>query len=168
MKRIKGRVWKFGDNVDTDQIIEAKTIHEPNPEKYLMRRTDNREFLEYYQGARSIEGHIFVAGDNFGCGSSRENAVTLMKKAGIATVVAKSFARIYHRNGIAVGFPLIECDDVDKISQGDIIEIYFENGEIYNHTTKEKYRINPLPPFIQKIVDCGGIIPYRIKQLSKE
>jgi len=169
MRKMKGKVWKFGNNIDTDQIIEAKRVNETNPEKYLMGQTDNKRFLEYYQKQEnSIKGHIFIAGENFGCGSSRENALTLMKKVGIAAIVAKSFARIYYRNGVAVGFPLVECDYVDEISQGDIIEIDLNNRKIYNRTKLQEYEIHNIPSFIRQILDAGGIIPYRMKILKGE
>ncbi len=152
-----GRAWKFGDDIDTDAII---------PGRYLVMN-DPRELAEHlFEGLRPEmavqvrEGDFVVAGDNFGCGSSREHAPLALKGAGIAAVVAKSFARIFFRNAINTGLPLFICDEVDKIRDGDPIEIDMAEGIIHNLSSGESYRTTPLPQFLMEIVEAGGLIEY--------
>jgi 3-isopropylmalate/(R)-2-methylmalate dehydratase small subunit len=154
---LAGRAWKFGDDIDTDAII---------PGRYLVMN-DPRELAEHlFEGLRPQmavqvrEGDFVVAGDNFGCGSSREHAPLALKGAGIAAVVAKSFARIFFRNAINTGLPLFICDEVDKIRDGDPIEIDMAEGIIHNLSSGESYRTTPLPQFLMEIVEAGGLIEY--------
>lgn len=155
---MKGKVWKFGDDVDTDIII---------PGRYLVL-TDEKELAACVMEGCDPEfskkvkkGDIIVAGKNFGCGSSREHAPIAIKGAGIAAVVAESFARIFYRNSINIGLPLIEAKDIGgHISEGDEIEIDIDRGIITDLNTSEEFKIQPLPEFMLGIMDEGGLINY--------
>jgi len=147
------RAWKFGDDVDTDAIIPGRflTINDP---KELARHA--------FEGVRPdfkpSPGDVIVAGENFGCGSSREHAPMALKGAGIKCVIAKSFARIFFRYAINIGLPLLECQNADRIADGDILEV--EDGNIRNVTKGEVYETAPLPGFLDDIVRSGGLIDY--------
>lgn len=152
--RFKGSVWKYGDNVDTDVII---------PGKYL-RTADFKVFAEHAMegidpGFRPGNGDIIVAGKNFGCGSSREQAPLALKYAGMSCVVAQSFARIFFRNAINVGLPIIEADVVDHVCKGDIIEVCLGEGCVIAEGVK--YPGMKLPGFLQDILEAGGLVAYR-------
>ena len=159
---VKGRVWRFGSNIDTDQII---------PAEYLVTGDINELAKHAFEKVRSefasdvMVGDIIVADENFGCGSSREHAPRALIGAGISCVVAKSFARIFYRNSINIGLPVIECD-VDA-SDGDELEVDFGNGKIVNLKTRKEYSFPSMPPFILKLVQAGGLVPYTKKQLMK-
>jgi 3-isopropylmalate/(R)-2-methylmalate dehydratase small subunit len=155
--KIKGRVHKFGSDVNTDDIIAAK---------YLIS-TDVKELgihcMETIRPGFSKDvktGDIIVAGKNFGCGSSREHAPLAIKGCGIRAVVARSFAAIFFRNAINIGLPFLECEEVDRISEKDILEINLKDGIIKNLTNKEIYRTSPFPEFLQKIIKAGGLIEW--------
>jgi 3-isopropylmalate/(R)-2-methylmalate dehydratase small subunit len=150
-------VWKFGNDIDTDAVI---------PGKYLIFNTE-KELAKYaFEGVRPEfagkvkDDDIIVAGFNFGCGSSREHAPIAIKGAKVKCVIAKSFARIFFRNSINIGVPLLECPDTDRIEEGDHIEVDFESGLITNTTKNETYQATPLPDFVRGIVDAGGLIAY--------
>ncbi|MDD2666189.1 MAG: 3-isopropylmalate dehydratase small subunit [Methanocellales archaeon] len=162
MKR--GNVWKFGDDVDTDAIIPGRylTINDPNE---LAKYAFEGILPEFAQQVRS--GDIIVAGRNFGCGSSREHAPLALKGAGISCIIAKSFARIFFRNAINIGLPVLECDEVDQIETGDHLKVDLEKGMIWNQTKDEKYPATPLPEFIRKIIEHGGLIGYTKNILGK-
>ncbi len=154
--KVKGKVLKYGDNVDTDVII---------PARYLT--TTDKKFLAAHCMididdtfvARVKAGDIMVAGDNFGCGSSREHAPIAIKESGISLVIAKSFARIFYRNAINIGLPIIENEQAaGEISEGDELEVDFKGGVIYNITTGKEYKTHPFPEFIQKIIQAGGLV----------
>ena len=154
---MSGRAWKFGDDIDTDAIIPGRYLVINNP----------RELAEHlFEGLRPElavqvrEGDYVVAGDNFGCGSSREHAPLALKGAGVTAVVAKSFARIFFRNAINTGLPLFICDDVDKIKDGDPLEIDMVAGTIHDLSRGESYMTTPLPQFLMEIVDVGGLVEY--------
>ena len=154
---IKGRVHKFGDDINTDDIIAAK---------YLVY-TDAKELGKYCMESirpdfvsKVSSGDIIVAGKNFGCGSSREHAPLALKGCGIAAVVAKSFAAIFFRNAINIGLPFLELNEVDKIQEGDILEIDLTSGVIKNITRQETYKTQAFPQFLQDIVKKGGLINY--------
>jgi len=152
-----GRVWKFGDDIDTDAIIPGKYLVFNEPEELAKHAFENVR--------RDISGNVkrgdfIVAGKNFGCGSSREHAVLALKGLGIRAVIAKSFARIFFRNAINTGLLVIECPEADKIEEGDEIELDLAGGTIVNLTKGERYRIGKLPDFLLKIVECGGLIEY--------
>ncbi|ENN95603.1 3-isopropylmalate dehydratase small subunit [Methanocaldococcus villosus KIN24-T80] len=162
---IRGRVWKFGDNVDTDAIMPARYLVYTEPEelaKYVMTGIDE-DFPKKVK-----KGDIIVAGKNFGCGSSREHAPLGLKGAGISCIIAKSFARIFYRNAINLGLPLIECKDVDKINEGDILEVDLKSGVIRNVTTGEVLYGNKLPDFMMEILEAGGLMNYLKKRLANE
>ncbi|MFA5096031.1 MAG: 3-isopropylmalate dehydratase small subunit [Candidatus Omnitrophota bacterium] len=154
---IKGKVHKFGDDVNTDDIISAK---------YLVS-TDAKELGTHCMEAiapdfaKSVSpGDIIVAGNNFGCGSSREHAPVAIKGAGISAVIAKSFAAIFFRNAINIGLPFLESADADKIKAGDSVEIDLSNGIIKNLTRNETYKTAAFPGFLQELVEKGGLMNY--------
>jgi 3-isopropylmalate/(R)-2-methylmalate dehydratase small subunit len=154
---LAGRAWKFKDDIDTDAIIPGRYLVINDPEG-LARHVFEGVRPEF---AREVEaGDFVVAGTNFGCGSSREHAPLGLKGAGVKAVVAKSFARIFFRNSINIGLPLFVCADVDRIVDGDSIEIDVDEGVIYNRSRDESYRTTPLPPFLQEIVETGGLVEY--------
>lgn len=154
--RFDGTVIKYGDNVDTDVIIPARylnTIDKKELASHCMEDLD-RTFI-----GRVKEGDIMVAGNNFGCGSSREHAPIAIKESGISLVIAKSFARIFYRNSINIGLAIMECPEaVDGISEGDRVEVDVDNGIIYNRTTGKEFTTKPFPEFIQKIITNGGLV----------
>ncbi|MGC8976933.1 MAG: 3-isopropylmalate dehydratase small subunit [Candidatus Ratteibacteria bacterium] len=154
---LRGKVHKFGDNINTDYIISGKykfkTLDMDELAKHLMEDIDP----EFYKKVK--KGDFIVAGRNFGCGSSREQAVLVIKHAGISAVIAKSFARIFYRNGINNGLILIE-GDTDKIENGDEIEIYLEEGKIKNITKNIQISTTKIPDFLIKIIKEGGVVNY--------
>lgn len=154
--RFDGTVIKYGDNVDTDVIIPARylnTIDKKELASHCMEDLD-KTFI-----GRVKVGDIMVAGNNFGCGSSREHAPIAIKESGIALVIAKSFARIFYRNSINIGLAIMECPEaVDGISEGDRVEVDVDNGIIYNRTTGAEFTTKPFPEFIQKIITNGGLV----------
>ena len=158
MKEAKGIVFKYGDNVDTDVIIPARYLNSTDAKelaKHCMEDID-KEFA-----GKVKPGDIMVADRNFGCGSSREHAPLAIKTAGISCVIAKSFARIFYRNSINIGLPIIECEDApDNISAGDGVSINFDTGVITNETTGKTFQGQAFPPFMQKIIDSEGLINY--------
>lgn len=153
-----GKVFKYGDNVDTDVIIPARYLNATQGEelaKHCMEDID-KEFIKTVQ-----QGDIIVAEKNFGCGSSREHAPLAIKCAGVSCVIAETFARIFYRNAINIGLPIIECPEAAKsIQNGDQVEIDFDSGMIFNKTKNETYKGQAFPPFMQKIIAAGGLIPY--------
>ena len=154
----KGRVFKYGDNVDTDVIIPARYLNMTKGEdlaKHCMEDID-KEFVNKVQ-----KGDIIVAQKNFGCGSSREHAPLVIKCAGVSCVIAETFARIFYRNAINIGLPIIECAEASKaIQDGDEVEIDFDSGMIHNITKDETYKGQAFPPFMQKIISAGGLVNY--------
>ncbi|MCK4352202.1 GxxExxY protein [candidate division WOR-3 bacterium] len=158
----KGYAWKFGDDVNTDVIY---------PGKYLPL-TDSQEMKEhafesvYPDFVKEFKkGDIIVAGEYFGCGSSREQAATCLKVLGVACIIAESFARIYYRNAINQGLPILECPGISKkVKEGDQLEVNLEKGLIKNLSTGESFKANPLPPFILEILRDGGLIPHLKKE----
>ena len=153
-----GTVHKYGDNVDTDVIMPARYIILTEPEelaKHAMADID-AEFA-----GRVQKGDVMVAGENFGCGSSREHAPIGIKASGIACVIAKSFARIFYRNAINIGLPIVECPEaVERIESGEQVRVDFDEGLICNETTGEQFHIEPFPTFIQKIIQANGLVNY--------
>ena len=154
----KGRVFKYGDNVDTDVIIPARYLNMTKGEElaqHCMEDIDT-EFVKKVQ-----KGDIIVAQKNFGCGSSREHAPLVIKCAGVSCVIAETFARIFYRNAINIGLPIIECAEASKaIAAGDEVEIDFDSGMIHNITKNESYKGQAFPPFMQKIISAGGLVNY--------
>ncbi len=159
----KGRVWRFGDNIDTDAIIPARYLNTSDPAelaRHVMEDAD-RDFPK-----KAKAGDIIAAGSNFGCGSSREHAPIAIRAAGIQAVVAKSFARIFYRNAFNIGLPIFESEEaVEKIVEGDVIEIDADNGIIKNISRSEEYSARPIPPFMQELISAGGLIEWTRKKL---
>ena len=162
MEKFTGKVWMLGDDIDTDIII---------PTEYLALKTidDMKQYgfspLRPELAGQIEKGDIIVAGKNFGCGSSREHAPLAIKTAGISVVIAKSFARIFYRNSINIGLPIMECPEaVDAISAGDTVSVNFDTGVITDETTGKTFQAEPFPPFIQKIIADGGLM----KSLTKK
>jgi 3-isopropylmalate/(R)-2-methylmalate dehydratase small subunit len=163
-KKIKGRVFILGDNIDTDLIIAARYLNSSDPHhlaKYVMEDADP-EFASKVQ-----PGDIIVAGENFGCGSSREHAPIALKAAGVSAIVAKSFARIFYRNAFNMGLAIFELDEVDEILEGDLIKINLDSGEISDVNKHNTYKFTPIPPFMQELLSCGGLINYAKEELLK-
>ena len=154
--KTKGSVFKYPDNVDTDVIIPARYLNTADAKelaRHCMEDID-RTFVSRVQS-----GDVMVAGWNFGCGSSREHAPLVIKTCGTGCVIAKSFARIFYRNAINIGLPILECERAaEEISAGDEVEVEFDTGEIRNLTTGKTYRAQPFPPFIQNIIAKGGLL----------
>jgi 3-isopropylmalate/(R)-2-methylmalate dehydratase small subunit len=151
------RIWKFGDNVDTDQIIPAEYLTTGDPKK-LAAHAFAKVRPDFVRDVRA--GDVIVAGDNFGCGSSREHAPRALLGAGVTCVIARSFARIFFRNAINIGLPVIEADIREKVAEDDELELQLGEGVIINRTTGEAHRFHPLPEFMQKLLKSGGLIKY--------
>ena len=153
----RGSVFKYGDNIDTDVIIPARYLNTQNAREladHCMEDID-KTFITRVQA-----GDIMVGGENFGCGSSREHAPLAIKTAGIACVIAASFARIFYRNAINIGLPILECPSASTaIREGNTVSVNFDTGVITDETTGETFQAEPFPPFIQKIIRSGGLIP---------
>lgn len=156
--KAKGNVFKFGDNVDTDVIIPARYLNAPEPSelaKHCMEDIDV-DFVKKVQ-----KGDIIVANKNFGCGSSREHAPISIKAAGVSCVIAETFARIFYRNAINIGLPIIEsAEAAQNIEAGDVVEVDFDNGMIYDRTKGTEYKGQAFPEFMQKIIQAEGLINY--------
>ena len=161
---LKGRVHKYGANVDTDAIIPARYLNVSDPAelaKHCMEGIDS-EFV-----SRIEPGDIIMATTNFGCGSSREHAPLAIKAADISCIIAKSFARIFFRNAINIGLPLLECDEaVNKTEAGDTLEVELASGRIKNPTRDMEFRAKPYPEFMAELISAGGLIKYIKKRLQ--
>jgi 3-isopropylmalate dehydratase small subunit len=161
---IKGQAWKFGANVDTDVIIPVRYLTSFDPVelgKHCLEGID-AEFAKKVQ-----PGDIIVAAENFGCGSSREHAPVAIKGAGIGCVIAATFARIFFRNALNIGLPIVEsAEAAQHIAAGDTVEIDGNSGRIINHTKGETYQAEPFPPFVQELVAVGGLVPYVARRLK--
>lgn len=152
----KGRVFRYGDNVDTDVIIPARYLNTSDPKELA---THCMEDIDVNFVKEVKEGDIIVADKNFGCGSSREHAPIAIKAAGVSCVIAKTFARIFYRNAINIGLPILECEAaVEGIGKGDEVEVNFDTGVITNVTKGETYKAQPFPPFMQEIIKANGLI----------
>lgn len=154
--KAEGRVFKYGSNVDTDVIIPARYLNVPDASelaKHCMEDID-KEFVN-----KVTDGDIIVADKNFGCGSSREHAPIAIKAAGVSCVIAETFARIFYRNAINIGLPIIECPETAKgIEDGDQVEVDFDSGKIYNKTKGTEFQGQAFPEFMQNIISNGGLI----------
>ena len=156
--KVEGKVWRYGDNIDTDVIIPARYLNTFEPAELAKHCMED---IDKTFSAQVKDGEIMVGGKNFGCGSSREHAPVAIKASGIKIVVAASFARIFYRNGINIGLPLLEIGDaVEKIHADDILKIDTDNGTIENLTTGDTFKAHPLPGFVQDIAKSGGLINY--------
>ncbi|MGI6090397.1 MAG: 3-isopropylmalate dehydratase small subunit [Saccharofermentanales bacterium] len=152
----RGKVFKYPDNVDTDVIIPARFLNTPDAKELALHCMEDidPEFVKKVQ-----TGDVIVGGWNFGCGSSREHAPLVIKTCGIGCVIAKSFARIFYRNSINIGFPILECTEAaEEIDADDEVEVNFNTGVITNLTTGKTYKAQPFPPFIQNIIKSGGLL----------
>ena len=153
-----GRVFKYGDNVDTDVIIPARYLNTSDPKELAAHCMEDID-LDFAKEVQ--EGDIIVANKNFGCGSSREHAPIAIKESGNSCVIASTFARIFYRNAINIGLPILECDQaVKSIEAGDKLEVNFDTGVITNLTKNEKYQGEAFPEFMQKIINSNGLIGY--------
>jgi len=161
----EGKVFKFGNNIDTDLIIAARYLSTTD-EKELASHLMEDERPSFTK--EISDGDIIVAGENFGCGSSREHAPIAIKGANISAVVAKSFARIFYRNAFNTGLPIIELQEADRIDEGDKIVINLDSGEVVNLTKNETYKFIPIPDFMKNLLNEGGLINYAAKELKKD
>ena len=154
--KLEGKVWRYGDNVDTDVIIPARYLNTFDPSELAEHCLED---LDATFVSRVRPGDIIVAEENFGCGSSREHAPVAIKAAGVSCVIAKSFARIFYRNSINMGLPILECPEaVDAISEGDVVSVDADTGSIADETTGRVFQAQPFPPFIQEIISDGGLV----------
>ena len=161
-----GKVYKYGDNVDTDVIIPARYLNAPSPDELAKHCMED---IDASFAGKVQPGDIIVGGANFGCGSSREHAPISIRACGVRCVIAASFARIFYRNSINIGFPILECPEAaEAIQNGDQVSVDFDSGLIRDETTGREFRATALPPFIGRIVEDGGLLPYLKARLEKE
>ncbi len=159
---LKGKAWKYGNDVDTDVIIPARYLNTSDPvelAKHCMEDIDET----YAAGVR--KGDFIVAGKNFGCGSSREHAPIAIKASGASAVIAKSFARIFYRNAFNMGLPIFEAPEaVEEVAAGDLLSVDMEKGTLRNETKKKEYRFTPIPPVMRELVAAGGLLNYTVSR----
>jgi len=161
MNKITGKVWNFGSNIDTDLIIAARYLNSSDPDhlaKYVMEDADP-DFASKVQA-----GDIIVAGENFGCGSSREHAPIALKAAGVAAVIAPTFARIFYGNAFNMGLPIFELENAEEIVEGEEVSIDLNEGTIVNNTKNKSYNFSPIPPFMQELLADGGLMNFAAKE----
>jgi len=164
--KMSGRVWKYGNNVDTDVIIPARYLNVSTAQE-LARHC--MEDLDPSFAGEVREGDVIVAGENFGCGSSREHAPLAIKGAGVSCVVARSFARIFYRNAINIGFPILECPAaVEEAQKGDLLTVDLAQGVVTNARTGNSHPAPAFPPFIMGIIEAGGLIPYTRRHVARQ
>lgn len=165
-EKLKGRAWVYGDNVDTDVIIPARYLSTSDPDKLAPHCMEDIDATY----AKSVKaGDVIVAGGNFGCGSSREHAPIAIKASGASCVIAASFARIFFRNAINIGLPILECAEASApgaIAAGDEIEIDIASGTIYDRTNGRTFKAAPVPEFLQRLYAAGGLVPYVKERLG--
>lgn len=156
--KLEGHVFKYGDNVDTDVIIPARYLNSSDPKELAMHCMED---IDSTFTQRAKPGDIIVAAKNFGCGSSREHAPIAIKAAGVSCVIAETFARIFYRNSINIGLPIVECPAAaEAIAEGDEVEVDLDSGVITDKTQGKSWQGQAFPPFMQKIISAGGLIPY--------
>jgi 3-isopropylmalate dehydratase small subunit len=161
----KGTIFKFHNDLDTDQIIASQYLLLPNLDEM---KSHTFESLDPDFAKKVKPGDFVVGGENFGCGSSREQAPGVLKALGVQAVIAKSFARIFYRNAINIGLPIIECPEAAKgIEAGDEVEVDFDNGMIYNRTKGTEFKGQPFPEFMQKLIAAGGLVKYTNSKKAK-
>lgn len=161
---MQGKVWKFGDHIDTDLIIAARYLNTSEPSelaKHVMEDADP-EFV-----GKMSQGDIIVAGENFGCGSSREHAPIALKAAGVAAIIAPTFARIFYRNAFNMGLPIFELEESAEINEGDEVKVDMDKGEVVNLTQSKTYKFLPIPEFMQELVNAGGLIEFAKKEIAE-
>ncbi|HIP27780.1 MAG TPA: 3-isopropylmalate dehydratase small subunit [Sulfurovum sp.] len=162
---LQGKVWKFGDNIDTDLIIAARYLNTSDASelaKHVMEDEDP-EFV-----SKMTPGDIIVAGENFGCGSSREHAPIALKVAGISAIIAPTFARIFYRNAFNMGLPIFELEESAEIEEGDTVRVDMEAGVVINVSQAKTYKFVPIPAFMQELVDAGGLIAFAKKEIATQ
>lgn len=168
ISKLRGKVFKFGDNVDTDVIIPAQYCVSSDP-KFLGQHA--MEGLDAQFVKKVQPGDIVVGGENFGCGSSREQAPQALMGAGVGAVLAKSYARIFYRNAINIALPIVQsAGAAEEVREGDVLEIDFDKGEVLNVTQNKRYKANPFPPFVREIIDAGGLVnwvKHRVQSTAK-
>ncbi|MBB5183248.1 3-isopropylmalate dehydratase small subunit [Catenisphaera adipataccumulans] len=156
--KARGHVLKYGDNVDTDVIIPARYLNSFDAEELASHAMVD---IDPTFTQRLQKGDIMVAGKNFGCGSSREHAPLCLKTAGVSCIIAKSFARIFYRNSINIGFAILECPEAaEEIQEGDVVNVDYDSGIITDETTHKTYQAQPFPPFLQKMIKANGLVNY--------
>lgn len=160
--KVSGKTYKYGDNVDTDVIIPARYLNTPDAKELAAHCMEDIDA----SFAKTVKpGEIIVAGKNFGCGSSREHAPLAIKTCGVACVIASTFARIFYRNALNIGLPILECPEAaEKISAGDEISVDFDTGRIVDATTGVSFQAEPFPPFMQDLIAAGGLASYMKSQ----
>ena len=157
--KVSGKTHKYGDNVDTDVIIPARYLNTPDAQELAKHCMED---IDAGFAARVRPGEIMVAGRNFGCGSSREHAPLAIKACGVACVIAATFARIFYRNALNIGLPILECPEAAAaIKAGDTVSVDFDTGVITDETTGQTFRGEPFPPFMQELIAVGGLAAYR-------
>lgn len=163
MQTIEGKVWNFGKDIDTDLIIAARYLNTSVPEelaKHVMEDADP-EFVSKMQA-----GDVIVAGDNFGCGSSREHAPIALKAAGVAAIIAPTFARIFYRNAFNMGLPIFELPESAEITEGQSVKVDMAAGTITNLSTNKTYKFTPIPPFMQELIAAGGLMNFAKQEVE--
>ncbi|MEJ2467689.1 MAG: 3-isopropylmalate dehydratase small subunit [Campylobacterales bacterium] len=163
MNTLEGKVWRFGQDIDTDLIIAARYLNTSDPKelaKHVMEDADP-DFV-----SKMAPGDIIVAGNNFGCGSSREHAPIALKAAGIAAVIAPTFARIFYRNAFNMGLPIFELEESAEINEGDTVSIDMDKGTVTDKTTGKTYSFTPIPPFMQELLTAGGLMNYAEEEVK--
>ncbi len=160
---INGKVWTFGKDIDTDLIIAARYLNTSVPEelaKHVMEDADP-EFVSKMQ-----VGDLIVAGENFGCGSSREHAPIALKAAGVSAIIAPTFARIFYRNAFNMGLPIFELQESAEINEGDDVTVSMDAGTVTNNTTSKTYSFTPIPEFMQELIDAGGLMNFAQNEIE--
>ena len=156
--KAEGRIFRYGDNVDTDVIIPARYLNTSDRKELASHCMED---IDSSFVSKVEKGDIIVAGKNFGCGSSREHAPIAIKESGVSCVIASTFARIFFRNSINIGLPILECPEASaEIKAGDKVSVDFSSGVILDETTGKEYKAEPFPPFMQNLIESGGLIPY--------
>ena len=162
--KVSGKSYKYGDNVDTDVIIPARYLNTPDAQELAKHCMED---IDAAFATTVKPGEILVAGKNFGCGSSREHAPLAIKTCGIACVIAATFARIFYRNALNIGLPILECPEAAAaIAAGDEVAVDFDTGVITDVTTGQAFQGEPFPPFMQELIAAGGLAAYRVKSLN--
>lgn len=165
MQIIEGKVWNFGKDIDTDLIIAARYLNTSDPKelaKHVMEDADP-EFVSKMEA-----GDVIVAGENFGCGSSREHAPIALKAAGISAIIAPTFARIFYRNAFNMGLPIFELPQSGEIKEGDVVSIDMNAGTITNKTAGKSYKFTPIPEFMQELLNAGGLMNYAEDEINAQ
>ena len=164
MKEARGQAFIFGNDINTDVILPGKYLNVTDPDELASHcmESEDPDFVKKIHA-----GDIMVAGSNFGCGSSREHAPLSIKYAGISCVIASTFARIFFRNALNIGLPILECEEASKgIAPGDDVSVDFDSGLITDHTTGQTYQAAPFPPFMQKLIAAGGLVNYLQEKIA--